>query len=35
MTQNNNIDIIREINDRYMVVKYFDAEVIYDKKLNL
>ena len=32
MTQINNVDIIREINDRYMVVKYFDAEVIYDKE---
>ena len=32
MTQINNVDIIREINDRYMVVKYFDADVIYDKE---
>ena len=32
MAQNNNIDIIREINDRYIVIKYFDAEVIYDKE---
>ena len=36
MAQNNNInndiEIIREINDRYIVIKYFDAEVIYDKE---
>ena len=35
MAQNNNvndIEIIREINDRYVVIKYFDAEVIYDKE---
>ena len=36
MAQNNNnvnnIKIIREINDRYVVIKYFDAEVIYDKE---
>ena len=35
MAQNNNnneIEIIREINDRYAVIKYFDAEVIYDKE---
>ena len=29
---NNNIEVIREINDRYTVIKYFDAEVIYDKE---
>ena len=29
---NNDIEIIREINDRYTVIKYFDAEVIYDKE---
>ena len=28
----NNIEVIREINDRYIVIKYFDAEVIYDKE---
>ena len=28
----NNIKIIREINDRYVVIKYFDTEVIYDKE---
>ena len=28
----NNIEVIREINDRYVVIKYFDAEVIYDKE---
>ena len=28
----NDIEIIREINDRYVVIKYFDAEVIYDKE---
>ena len=37
MAQNNNneinkIEVIREINDRYVVIKYFDAEVIYDKE---
>ena len=38
MAQNNNndnindIEIIREINERYQVIKYFDAEVIYDKE---
>ena len=32
MAQNNNIDIIREINDRYIVIKYFDAKFIYDKE---
>ena len=37
MAQNNNneinkIEVIREINDRYIVIKYFDAEVIYDKE---
>ena len=36
MAQNNNeinnIEIIREINERYVVIKYFDAEVIYDKE---
>ena len=28
----NNIEVIREINKRYIVIKYFDAEVIYDKE---
>ena len=32
MAQNNNIEVIREINERYAVIKYFDAEVIYDKE---
>ena len=36
MAQINNvnvdIEIIREINERYVVIKYFDAEVIYDKE---
>ena len=36
MAQNNNdinkIEVIREINERYVVIKYFDAEVIYDKE---
>ena len=32
MAQNNNIEVIREINERYIVIKYFDAEVIYDKE---
>ena len=37
MAQNNNneinkIEVIREINDRYVVIKYFDAEVIDDKE---
>ena len=28
----NDIEIIREINERYVVINYFDAEVIYDKE---
>ena len=28
----NNIEVIREINEKYVVIKYFDAEVIYDKE---
>ena len=28
----NNIEVIRKINKRYIVIKYFDAEMIYDKE---
>ena len=31
----NNIEVIREINKRYIVIKYFDAEVIYDKETKI
>ena len=30
--ENNKIEVIREINERYAVIKYFDTEVIYDKE---